>query len=115
MLFGVLFTGCGEKYDKDVLTVREGYFNDYPNVPIGKAFDQFFADGEWESFESTSNETVVEFRGSCKWNDLPAKLRMQFTVKGQTFEVNYFAIDGNAVTVAEGIASIETILSEYRP
>ena len=114
LLIITLFTGCGG-YDEDVMTIRDGHFDAYPNVSIGKAFDQFFADGEWESFKSTTNETIVEFRGSCKWNDMPAKLRMQFTVTGQRFEVNYFAINGNAVTVLEGTASIEKILSEYRP
>ena len=114
LLIMALFAGCGDSYDKDVLTVREGHFDAYPNVPIGKAFDQFFVNGQWSSFESTANQTVVEFTGDCKWNDIPAKLRMQFTVTGQRFEVNYFAIDGNPVTIDEGVASIEKILSEYR-
>ncbi len=53
-----LFAGCGSKYDENVMTVREGHFDGYPDVPIGAAFDQFFADGQWESFTSTSNETI---------------------------------------------------------
>ncbi len=110
-----LFAGCGSKYDENVMTVREGHFDGYPDVPIGVAFDQFFADGQWESFTSTSNETIVEFRGSCTWNDIPAQLRMQFTVSGTRFEVNYFAIDENPVTIEEGVDSIEKILSYYRP
>ena len=114
LLMITLLVGCGG-YDKNVMTVRDGHFDAYPDVPIGKAFDQFFEDGQWESFESTEKETIVEFKGSCLWNNMPAKLRMQFTVTGQRFEVNYFAIDGNAVTVLEGLASIEKILSEYRP
>lgn len=115
LLMITLFVGCGSQYDDNVITVREGRFNGYPNVPVGAAFDQFFSDGQWDSFTSTNNETVVEFKGSCKWNDIPAKLRMQFTVSGEHFEVNYFAIDGNPVTIEEGIDSIEKILSEYRP
>lgn len=114
LLMLTLFTGCGNSYDADVLTVREGHFDGYPNVPIGKAFDQFFVNGHWESFKSTTNQTIVEFTGDCNWNNIPAKLKMQFTVTGQRFEVNYFAIDNNPVTVVEGIASIEKILSEYR-
>lgn len=115
LLMITLFAGCGSKYDDNVLTVREGRFDGYPNVPVGAAFDQFFADGQWDSFTSTENKTVVEFKGSCTWNNIPAKLRMQFTVTGKRFEVNYFAIDGNPVTIEEGIDSIEKILSEYRP
>ena len=53
-----LFGGCsssGSSYDKNVLMVREGTMNMNPSVPIGKAFDQFFANGKWKSFTSTEN------------------------------------------------------------
>ncbi len=115
LLMITLFAGCGSKYDENIMTVREGHFDGYPNVQVGDAFDQFFDDGQWDSFTSTENKTVVEFKGSCMWNNIPAKLRMQFTVTGNHFEVNYFAIDGNPVTIEEGIDSIEKILSDYRP
>lgn len=59
-----LFVGCaGGGYDKNVLMVREGTMNMNPSVPVGKAFDQFFANGKWQSFTSTENELIVEFNG----------------------------------------------------
>lgn len=45
LLMITLFVGCGLQYDNNVMTVREGRFNGYPNVPVGAAFDQFFSDG----------------------------------------------------------------------
>ena len=62
LLIGIFIAGCGgEKYDKSILLVRNGTLKMNPNVPIGKAFDQFFANGKWQSFISTENKTFVEF------------------------------------------------------
>ena len=46
LLVGIFIAGCGgEKYDKNVQLVRNGTLKMNPNVPIGKAFDQYVALG----------------------------------------------------------------------
>lgn len=64
LVVGIFVSGCGgEKYDSNVKIVRNGSVGNYPNVPVGKAFDQFFSKGNWRSFTSTDNLTIVEFVG----------------------------------------------------
>lgn len=110
-----LIAGCGEKYDKDVMFVREGTLYMAPTVPVGKAFDQFFTNGTWRSFTSTDNEKIVEFKGDCTWNDEPARATVQFVINGNEFQVKYFGINGSGIDDFSAIMSIEKILDEYKP
>lgn len=92
LIFSLVLSGC---YDKNVLTVREGYMTRYPNVKIGDAFDNFFSDGKWESFKSTENDEVVEFKGKALWDNKPADYKFQFIVKGNSFELHNISVNGN--------------------
>ena len=58
-------TGCGS--DKYVDLVRESTMQMEPNIKIGKAFDQYFANGEWNSYETKQKDRIVEFKGGCTW------------------------------------------------
>jgi len=116
MLIGIFFAGCGgEKYDKTVQVVRNGTFYMNPNVPIGKAFDQFFADGKWRSFTSTDKETIVEFTGECTWFNSPAKMLVQFNVEGESFILRYVDINGVVMSFEDSASIMEKVLSEYKP
>ena len=115
LLVGVLVGGCGgDKYDKNVQTVRNGRFYMTPNVPVGKAFDQFFSDGKWHSFTSTDNETIVEFTGGCTWYNAPAKMLVQFNVEGENFVLRYVDINGVAMNFEDSASILEKVLSEYK-
>ena len=108
------FTGCGESYDKNVMTVRNGAVYAYTDVPIGKAFDYFFSDGKWKSFKTDDKETVVEFNGNCTWYNSPAKIKIQFILDGEEFQVNYVGINGVDLDTIEIDGIMEKILSEYK-
>ena len=111
-----LFTGCsGTKFDRNVQLVREGSLLMNPNVPIGKAFDQFFINDSWKSFTSTENEQIVEFNGDCSFADLPATVTIQFRITGNEFTVKYVGIDEVGLNDLEGLSVLEKVLSEYRP
>lgn len=112
-----LTAGCSEtaKYDKNVLLVREGTMYMSPNVPVGKAFDQFFGDGKWKSFTSTENETIVEFNGDCTFEDKPATFRIQFSISGNEFQMKYVAINNVPLTYLDGLEVLEKVFEEYQP
>ncbi len=112
VMLSAIISGCG--YDDNVMRVREGHLNIAPTVPVGKAFDKFFANGEWKSFKSTEGETVVEFTGDCSWYNAPAKMTVQFTIKGDEFEIHYVGINGVGLTLIEGIAVVSKVLEEYK-
>ena len=115
MLVSIFMAGCGgEKYNKTIQIVRNGTLKMNPNVPIGKAFDQFFANGQWKSFTSTENKTVVEFNGDCTFYNAPAKMKVQFIVNGNAFNLEYVDINGVSMNLFESAGIVEKILSEYR-
>lgn len=115
-LFVIMATGCGgDNYDQHVLSVREGTFHMNPNVPVGKAFDQFFANGKWKSFISTENERIVEFNGECSWYNAPADMKIQFNVDGKSFILRYVDINGVQMDFLDSTAIVEKVLSEYKP
>ena len=115
MLVSIFMAGCGgEKYNKTIQLVRNGTLQMNPNVPIGKAFDQFFANGQWKSFTSTENKTVVEFNGDCTFYNAPAKMKVQFIVNGNAFNLEYVDINGVSMNLFESAGIVEKILSEYR-
>lgn len=111
ILLGVV--GCGG-YDADVLKVREGHMNNRPDVPIGKAFDQFFDKGSWESFTSTENEKIVEFNGDSKIFDETVKAKIQFRLTGETFNLNYVGLDGESMPDAAAVIFVDGILDSYK-
>lgn len=112
-LFSVLFAGCGD--DKYVQTVKNGSLDMAKGVPIGKAFDQFFNNGKWESFVSDNNERIVEFNGECRWNNNPATCCIQFRILNNSrFEVCYLDINGVSMNWLDGSSILNKVLYQYR-
>ena len=100
--------------DKQVQTVRNGTMQMEPNIKIGDAFDEFFADGKWKSFKSTDKSQVVEFNGDCTWNDKPAKCRIQFIMNkdGKHFELGAVSINGKDMNKLEAAAIVDKALTD---
>lgn len=112
-LMSIFVSGCGD--DKYVQSVKNGTMYMAPNVPVGKAFDQFFKNGEWKSFQSDQNQRIVEFSGDCNWNNKPAKLTAQFKLnKDNTFELIYLDINGKSTSVLDGLDIMQKILHQYK-
>lgn len=69
--FGLLAcVGCGGSKvllgDPLVSAVKDGTIQQFPNVPIGKAFAATFDDPKWTSGESAKGVTFVDFNGHLK-------------------------------------------------
>ncbi|WP_298706548.1 hypothetical protein [uncultured Veillonella sp.] len=108
-----LIAGCG--HDKYVKIVREGSFYSYPNIPIGKAFDNFFDDSKWKSFTTDDKERVVEFTGKCLFLNKKADVKIQFTInKDETFNVNYASLNGESMPDLFYSAFIEKVMESYK-
>lgn len=107
-----LMTSCG--YDDDVNVVRNGHFNNYPNVSVGEAFDQFFINDGWRSFIS-SGRRVVEFKGDCLWWNVQSTIEMQFIITDNKFELTNMHING--VSMDNEIISvlINKVMTDYEP
>lgn len=111
LLLATLITGCGSS-DKYVKLVKNGTLQMAPNIKIGKAFDNFFENPKWESFESSDKERVVEFNGNMTYNNKPATSKIQFIIKNDTsFELGAVQINNNTLNTLEGIAVVKKILT----
>ena len=112
LLVGMFVGGCGSD---DVSTVRDGTMNMAPDVPIGKAFDQFFDKGSWKSFTSTENKRIVEFNGENKIFDETVNTKIQFKLKDDdTFSLEYFGVDGESLPNESAVLLLGTILDSYK-
>lgn len=90
----LLFTPS--KSNKYIDLVKNGTLNSHQSVTVGKAFEDFFSDTNWEYFSSDKNENVVEFTGTYNINNKKYKTLIQFEVNKNSseFEMKYLEING---------------------
>ncbi len=110
LIIGVIL-GLFNSNSSPVDLVKNGTFNDYPKITVGKAFDKFFANPKWSSFKE-DNSQIVEFKGNASLDEKPVTLEMQFEVKNNGFNVIWFAIDGEDQTADELNEWLEVIFKK---
>ena len=116
MFVAAIFTACGGQKDRNIQLIRNGTMNAQPNIPIGKAFDQFFSNGAWKSFTSKNNEQIVEFNGECFFLDEKIPMRIQFTVlSDDSFSLSYLGMDGVDIPSDVRMDILSRILEKYQP
>lgn len=80
--------------DAHVVTVKEGFFDDYPDATVGEAFTEFFSSPKWKYFSSEENEDVVEFTGNFVYQEVDAKATIQFLLdENDRFEIGSVAFN----------------------
>lgn len=95
--------------------VKDGMlYNISDDETVGEAFEDFFANPEWESFETEDGEIIVEFNGECEFYGDEADCCIQFEVDedGEEFEVVYIDIDGESMNDFEIVSILEAIYEE---
>ncbi|WP_196243094.1 hypothetical protein [Selenomonas ruminantium] len=87
-----------------------------PNVPVGKAFDQFFTNGKWKSFENNGYR-YVEFNGECTWYNAPADFTIQFQLdtSNKNFSIYYVEINGSSLNDFDSLGVVSKVLEDYNP
>lgn len=83
-----------------VSEVREATPDGYSET-WGDAFDNFFGEPKWESFNSDTGEKVVEFTGNCYSEDVLVDVTIQFVFDdaqtgNKNFTLNYLDFDGQS-------------------
>lgn len=110
----LLFSFFGFWDDKYLNIVKQGSFESYPTIEIEKAFNQYFLEPEWESFESTRGDNVVEFTGQCYFLDMLTDVKMQFIVySDETFSVEYLSLDNETQDDVMTAILISTVMEDY--
>ncbi|PNE22428.1 hypothetical protein V511_07680 [Mesotoga sp. Brook.08.YT.4.2.5.1] len=81
---------------KFISIVTDGTFNNFPDVPIGEAFDSFFEMSRWKHLkEGTQN--IVEFSGSFAdeyRGSSTVLMRFSVVEEDSTFTLSYWEING---------------------
>lgn len=97
-----------------VSAVKNGTFNNYPDVLIGDAFDDFFSNPKWKHFVSDDGINVVEFTGGCKYDDVDVKALLQFIVyEDDTFESSYFSMNDISQNLLMMSGLLDKVIGEY--
>lgn len=100
-----------QQEDENVLLVKEGHPNAYPDKTYGEAFEDFFGEPTWEYFVGTKEGPdedgdgnpdyteegveIVEFTGYCEYQEVRVKALLQFTLDkdNNAFEVTYLSLN----------------------
>ncbi|MDH6671235.1 hypothetical protein M2277_001885 [Paenibacillus sp. LBL] len=100
------------KRDQDnvnVLAVKGGELQDYPNSTIGDAFTEFFRDPTWKNFKADTGENVVEFTGYMMYENATVKARLQFLLS----EDDYFEVGALSFNdVPQNILMTNSLIAE---
>lgn len=105
--------GCGPE-DKYVTQVKTGTMYMEPNIQIGKAFDEFFANPKWRSYTEGKGKYqrhIVEFTGDCTWYNAPAKCTIHFIVGDTEFQLQWVAINDVQMDEEESVAILHKALT----
>lgn len=109
LMMSVLVAGCA---DEHVDVVKEGYMRAYPGITVGYAFDNFFKDGTWESFESEDHQRIVEFNGGATMMNKPVDVKVQFIVEGKNFRYHTTAINDKPAPNIIALALMDTVFEK---
>lgn len=85
-----------------VRTVKNGKLEAYPEQTVGKAFEGFFGDTEWTSYEK-DDETYVKFTGKCMYDDEDASVKMIFSVEDKSFYIESCKLNGVEIFDTSGL------------
>lgn len=96
--------------------VKTGYMDDYPDVEIGTAFDNFFSDPAWNYAYEDGWHKVI-FTGGCLYNEKEVNTEIQFvfdapiTQNSSSFTIKTLKVDGEEMDDATLDALLEEIFS----
>lgn len=117
MIVAVIFTGCADKGEKNIQLVKNGSMDSNPDVPIGKAFAQFFSNGKWTAFTTKKGKEIVEFNGRCLFLEIEeVDVKIQFEILNkERFSLVHMSIDGENLDSDSRSIVLSGILEQYEP
>lgn len=98
--------------DKYVEKVKNSVNADYAGVTYGSAFEKYFTEPKWTSFDSTNNNKIVEFTGKYNDNGKESEVVIQYIVDGEYFDFAYYEVDGVSKTLSEYMDLMKLVLGQ---
>ena len=103
----------GAKGKEYIDIVKKGSFDNYPNVEIGEAFENYFDNPKWRYFVSDKDIDVVEFTGKCMYDNAEVTALIQFAIDNNSrFEAKYFSMNHVSQNLLMMYGVIDTVMQE---
>lgn len=110
-LIALLIDGSKGKEYIDI--VKNGSFDNYPNIEIGEAFENYFDNPKWRYFVSDKDIDVVEFTGKCMYDNAEVTALIQFTIDNNSrFEAKYFSMNDVSQNLLMMYGIIDAVMEE---
>ncbi len=108
-LFLVMFIVSKVKEFYYISLVKEGNFDDYPNVMIGEAFENYFNQPEWSCTDALEDGNLhsVEFEGTRRVDGVNRKVKISFVVNDNS--ENSYMTDAKIVGNPVGITAEDLV------
>ncbi len=75
-------------------SVRNAYMTEYSeSVTVEEAFDDYFADGQWNTYKDKGDPYVV-FTGTCELLGVPVDVKLTFKITGKHFTIDRLEVNG---------------------
>lgn len=105
--------GSLQRITKPGVEVRGSYLTEYSEtVTIEEAFDNFFDNGKWSTYES-EGYSYVAFTGACEYLGERADVRLTFKITGELFGVDNLDVNGQAQSDIMMYALLSKVYEEY--
>lgn len=93
--------------------VKSGSFNNYPNIEVGEAFENYFKNPKWKYFISDNDSNVVEFTGECMYDNAEVTALIQFIIDDNSgFEAKYFSMNNVSQNLLTMYGIIEAVMED---
>lgn len=103
----------GVKGKEYIDIVKNGSFDNYPNIEIGEAFENYFDNPKWRYFVSDKDIDVVEFTGKCMYDNAEVTALIQFTIDNNSrFEAKYFSMNDVSQNLLMMYGIIDAVMEE---
>lgn len=101
-----------QKDDAYVTAVQNAVITGY-SCTYNEAFNSFFAYPAWKHFTSDGNKEVVEFTGSCTYDNATVKAKIQFLITSEQenyvqFEASYLSFND----VSQNLLMLSTLIEK---
>ena len=91
--------------------IKNGVIDIYDTQNLGTAFERYFTNPNWISFETEEGEIVVEFTGEIQSSGTLSTCLIQFTIypNEDNFEITYYELNQQSQTSEQLISLLDSI------
>lgn len=91
--------------------IKTGIIDIYDTKNLGTAFERYFTNPNWISFETEEGEIIVEFTGELHSSDALSTHLIQFTIypNEDNFEITYYELNQQSQTYEQLITLLDSI------